>query len=655
MSIQLLDVVLYSHRGQRRILNLRPGEVNIITGASKTGKSALVEIVDYCFGSSECKVPEGIIRRAVGWFGVRLKISEGQAFIARQCPASHARSSEACFVDVGAQVDIPESTTLRQTTNTQGLVSLLSGWSGIRDNIHQPESGQTRTPLIATVRHALDLCLQAQDEVARKTQLFHAPEEDPRRQAHRFQALQDALPYFLGAVNDDFVRKNEELRRLRDELRSCDRRIAELNALRGDGSSRAAALLAQARDAGLTDVGDLSQWEDIIGALKDLARTPLASVPIDVPDGAEHARLSTLRSQLLEQQRRLRADIDAARAFEDDGKGFSREASEQQARLKSIGIFEGTTRGRQCPLCAHELDETTGLPSAEDIRGELSRVSSRLVSVSRTTPQVEKALAELEQRLAEVQRRLATNRSEMEAVRAASDRLSQVQDDASQKAHVLGRISIYLESLPDLPDTTALLSKTERLRNQCAALEEELSADNVRERLDSIVSRLGEQMTNWARQLHLEHSTSPLRLDLKKLTVVADTRQGPVPMDRMGSGENWVGYHLIAHLALHDWFTMQMRPVPRFLLLDQPSQVYFPPEKDLDETGAVKNDDDRRALLRMFAVVFEVVKALTPEFQVIITEHADLADSDYQRSVVERWRGGLKLVPDDWASVSEPR
>src|ERR1022692_4436762 len=100
MSIQVLDIVLYSHDGQRRILSLHPGRVNIITGASKTGKSALVEIVDYCFGSSECKVPAGIIRRAIGWFGLRLKIGEGQAFIARQCPGERAKSSEACFVDV---------------------------------------------------------------------------------------------------------------------------------------------------------------------------------------------------------------------------------------------------------------------------------------------------------------------------------------------------------------------------------------------------------------------------------------------------------------------------------------------------------------------------------------------------------------------------
>lgn len=653
MSIQLLDIVLYGHAGQRRILSLRPGRVNIITGASKTGKSALVEIVDYCFGSSECKVPEGIIRRAISWFGLRLQIGGGQAFVARQCPSERARSSEACFVDVSSEVDLPELAALRQTTNTRGLVALLSGWSGIGDNFHQPQPGQTRTPLIATVRHALDLCLQAQDEIARKTQLFHSPEEDPRRNAHRFQALQDALPYFLGAVDDDFVRKSAELRRLREELRGCERRLAELTALQGEGSSKAAGLLAQARDVGLTSVGDLSQWEDVIAALKGIAATPLAAVTVDLPDGAEHSRLSAQRSQLLEQQRRLRAEIEAARTFDEVEKGFSHEASEQKARLRTIGIFEGMTPARHCPLCAHELDAQPAAPAAADVQAELMKVSTRLASVSRTAPQVEKAIGELEQRLAEVQRALAKNRSEMEAVRAASDRLSQIQDDGTKRAHIVGRISIYLESLPDVPDTKALAERAEGLRRQCMALEEELSADHVRDRLDSIVSLLGEKMTAWARRLELEHSTSPLRLDLKKLTVVADTRQGPVPMERMGSGENWVGYHLISHLALHDWFTMQMRPVPRFLLLDQPSQVYFPPEKDVDGSGVVQNDDDRRALLRMFALIFGVVKALVPEFQVIITEHADLADADYQEAVVERWRGGLKLVPDAWAANNE--
>jgi hypothetical protein len=205
-----------------------------------------------------------------------------------------------------------------------------------------------------------------------------------------------------------------------------------------------------------------------------------------------------------------------------------------------------------------------------------------------------------------------------------------------------------LESLPALPDTKALEERAQRLREQSAALEEELSDERVRERIDSITSILGRRMTDWARDLDLEHSKFPLRLDLRKLTIVADTADGPLPMDRMGSGENWVGYHLIAHLALHEWFSQRGRPVPRFLFLDQPSQVYFPPEKDVDGSMTMVEEDDRKAVVRMFQFVFKVVNELTPGFQVVITEHADIQEDWYQSAIVERWRGGAKLVPEEW-------
>ncbi|WP_432185745.1 DUF3732 domain-containing protein, partial [Streptomyces tendae] len=41
----------------------------------------------------------------------------------------------------------------------------------------------------------------------------------------------------------------------------------------------------------------------------------------------------------------------------------------------------------------------------------------------------------------------------------------------------------------------------------------------------------------------------------------------------MGSGENWVGCHVNVHLALHHCSSPQGRPVPRLLMLDQPTQI----------------------------------------------------------------------------------
>jgi hypothetical protein len=240
----------------------------------------------------------------------------------------------------------------------------------------------------------------------------------------------------------------------------------------------------------------------------------------------------------------------------------------------------------------------------------------------------------------------------MEAVRTANDRLAQVQDEASRRAHILGRVALYLESLPELPDSKALEVKAADLRAQCAAIETELSDERIQERIESITSILGRQLTDWAVHLQLEHSKFPLRLDLRRLTIVADTADGPVPMQKMGSGQNWVGYHLIAHLALHRWFAERRRPVPRFLFLDQPSQAYFPAERDVDGSMALVSEDDRLAVSRMLQLVFQVVAATessaSPGMQVIITEHADINEDWFQGAVAERWRHGKKLVPEDW-------
>ena len=60
------------------------------------------------------------------------------------------------------------------------------------------------------------------------------------------------------------------------------------------------------------------------------------------------------------------------------------------------------------------------------------------------------------------------------------------------------------------------------------------------------------------------------------------------------------------------------------------------------------SEDDREALSRMFRFVFDVVNKIAPEFQVVMMEHADINEGSYQEAIVERWRKGLKLVPDDW-------
>jgi hypothetical protein len=78
------------------------------------------------------------------------------------------------------------------------------------------------------------------------------------------------------------------------------------------------------------------------------------------------------------------------------------------------------------------------------------------------------------------------------------------------------------------------------LEEEIATLEESLSGDQAQGRLDSSLARLSSVMSEHARALGLEHSEHPIRLDLRRLTVVADLPSGPVPLSdpssRVGAG-----------------------------------------------------------------------------------------------------------------------
>lgn len=643
--IQIRAVVTYSHDGRQRVVSFEPGRVNIISGDSRTGKSAVLGIIEYCFGASEIDVPEGKVRRNVAWFGMHLQTRRGQAFVARRLPHGDGKSSEEVYVLTDTEVAIPPASTLRQTTNREGLRSLLGSWVGLSDYLHEPPPGQTRAPLAATISHALTFCLQSQNEIAQRRHLFHGSSD-------RFiaQAIKDTLPFFLGAVSDDYVAQKQELKRVRAEIRQIDRRLAEADAIRGDGVSRADTLLAEARAIGLSSLDDSAGWNEKIDTLRTIQSTPVPSAAAEVDEAAEFRRLSTVRSELVEEQRVLQSTLERARSFEGNSRGYSAEASEHAARLNAVTVFEHEAPGNSCPLCLQTLPDASQVASVGDLRAAQNYIGERSGAMDSATPRIATAIQDVETKLANVLRRIDDNRVMLTAVKRANHRLQLATDIEARRAMVLGRISLYVENIPQTADVSELQVRVQELRTRESQLDEAVSADTIQAKVESCLSNVNRHLSSYAKQIDLEFSDSPLRLDPRALTIVADTPERPVPMREIGSGENHVGYHIVAHLALHTWFSNRGRPVPAFLLLDQLSQAHFSPDAVPGE--GVKQEEidaDRKAVKRLFELILDVVDSLKGTFQVIITDHPDFSDdARFQDAVRERWRDGLKLVPEDW-------
>ena len=115
MTLQIRSISIYSREGERRDVTFELGAFNIVTGASKTGKSALLDIVDYCWGRAECTIAEGEIRKAVSWFAVYLDNDGEGILIARKNPGPADRASDEIYFARGVEA-LPDGTTLFQKT-----------------------------------------------------------------------------------------------------------------------------------------------------------------------------------------------------------------------------------------------------------------------------------------------------------------------------------------------------------------------------------------------------------------------------------------------------------------------------------------------------------------------------------------------------------
>lgn len=644
MILQIRAISVYSRDGERRDVTFKLGSLNIVTGASKTGKSALLDIVDYCWGRGECTVAEGEIRRGVSWFAVHLDNSGEGILLARRNPGPAGKASDEIFFSRGIEELPDDPSGFHKNITADGLKSQLSLILGISENIHIPDEGATRDPLEASSRHAIILCLQAQDEIANRRLLFHRQGESSYVQ----QAIRDSMPYFLGAVDEDHFLALKRYQDARSRLRRLEREFTDVETIASGASGAARSLYQEARRAGLIPNNpEPSDAEGTLALLRNAAIPQLTLFSsIDDPE-ADLAALDDRRRALLGQLQDLREEIvDIQRLTREAGE-FETEAREQEARLASIGLISSDEAGNphSCPLCDSQL--ATPIPTVEQIRASLVQLQTQLMSVRRDVPRLQERLAGLEGQRADLSGLLRSVQADIGKRIEDNERLRLEQHQFAEQARVAGRIAYYLENTSAAAPNSDLPRQIERLRAEIEALQRRIDDDATQERLVNALNLVGRDLTAFASALSLEHSKNPLRLDLKHLTVVADTDDGPLSLFQMGSGENWVGYHVAAHLSLHSLFRRRHRPVPSFLMLDQPSQAHYPPERDQDGKIDGLGDEDQAAVHQLYGLLRSYTESV-PQMQVIVTDHVELLDDWFRAAIIERWRDGIALIPTDW-------
>ncbi len=327
------------------------------------------------------------------------------------------------------------------------------------------------------------------------------------------------------------------------------------------------------------------------------------------------------------------------------------ELAEQHARLASIGLVPDGQVDARCAMCDQALGDDRSSERAA-IERTLGRAERRLSLAHRDRPRIEQARAALLDRQRALRDEIRDTDRALDALSSQDEVVMRARDAVNVQSYVRGRIAQYLDGTEDTGDTEieALRAEVRGAEQVVGELADDLDVDELRSRTTSLLRNVSRQMTTWAQELELEHSQDGAHIDLDRLTIVADTPDGPAYMDRgeIGSGMNWVGCHLTAYLALQRFFIEHARPVPAFIVLDQPSQAFFPRDREAGGDLSELTDTDRENTRRLYELTHRVVEQMGGGLQVIALDHADFEDDWFAESVVERWRDGEALIPGTW-------
>lgn len=637
---QIAAIYVYSHDGRRLELPFDLSAVNILVGVSYSGKSALVEVIDYCLGASKCLIP-GVVRRAASWVGVLWRRDKSDILVCRRVPPPTIQSNEEVFFAVGSPVEVPAT-----AENLAGNTNRDGGLRQFEQALQMGQvTGETMTEREGTrvsFRQAVPYLLQSDDVIINKTTLLRGTNDEARI------SIADALPYFLGAVDESTARAETKLRQLRAQRERESRRVEAAGRVTDRDRDRSLSLLTEAAQLRMIAKLPTEPSPDVLTTL--LQRVAgWASVPSAAVEADQLQSLNGTERQLRQQYAITSRQLEAANAMIESAAGFTDTVTRQRQRLDVVGLFRAGAERDTCPVCAAPVVERT--PPLSAIEAALQRLDTELAEVGQDRPKVDGYARQLSDDLVRIGQELESVRGRIAAVVSESEETKERFNLDERRLRVAGRVSFYLE---DREASAAAVDRTqlERLDRQIRELEAVADQEAKAERIEALQSQVSTHATNILKDLPFDadYRDCQIAFNVRNLGIRFVLGPAVMQMREVGGDESYLSGHVATLLALHRVFADGSRPVPGVLVFDQLSRPFFPADQFQGEVEV--RGDDRTDLKRYFDAVFAEVEA-RKTLQVIVLEHAYFADDPrYRNAVKQRWTNESKLIPADWPRVA---
>lgn len=658
MKLQILKLILWPKNGLRyRDVTFTPGVVNVISGSSKAGKSAVIPIIDYCLASEKCAIPVGTIRNTCAWFGLLVDTDEGLKLLCRPEPGKQ-KSTDDMYILEGDELAVPERIP-GKNSNRESVKDILNRLSGL-PNMGFGEDVRYGFKSRPSFRDLMAFTFQPQNIVANPDVLFYKADTTGHR-----EKLKDIFPFILGAVTSQTLIASweiKDLERQQKQLQSELKTLADASArLRGEARS----WYYQAREYGLVPVDSVlsDDWVVAVQQLSSIlekssrdATPKFEAIQVSIATIGELKKREDVIAanlysgrQKLNELTRIQGDADAYLA----ALGTMKERLSLSTWLK--GLVNSDKGGKTNVLGSTALSASAELEVLCDALKQVEALAQETPAVS----------ASVESELVRLRNAVRTDAEELDAIKAEIKAIEALDAEAKGQAlrqsdidRFLGRLQEAVRNYQAAQHDDSLAKRLKDVEERLAKLAPTVSVDQVRERTRKILNALSDQCAKITPALDAEWKDARIGLSITDLTIKVRHEGRDDYLWEIGSGANWLAYHVAMLLALQKLFMSKKtveHPVPHFLIFDQPSQVYFPVKRaaKTDEEHEL-NDEDRVAVRKVFSALASAVNSSGGRLQIIVLDHADGGVWGGIPGVVltEEWRE-KKLVPP-WFEVSAP-
>lgn len=649
MHFQILKLILWSKAGHEpRILAFEPGMANVISGASKTGKSAVIPIIDYCLASGKCSIPVGTIREACSWFGILVQTIEGQKLLARKEPGDAKQSGDMMLLE-GEILEVPSETPVKNRT-ADSVKRDLDRLAALSNLDLEPE-GVSGYQSRVSFRDLTAFMFQPQYIVANPAVLFFNADTNEHR-----EKLKAIFPYVVGALNAEMLAAKWEIDRQQRILRRKEGELAATKSSVNAWQTEALGWIRQAVELGLigSSVELPSDWPEILDLLRATSQSNsrLAQPSIDSIE-------ATLRQleRLREDERRMAADLAERRQrlneiqrLIESSDTYGSAIRIQRERLDVSSWLGRRAEAADDPIVAvggggrQKLDALQQALSGIEI--QLRSQPSLSDSFDRERLRLRASVEDGTAKLGEIRQAMILLERRSEEVRAETFRSDRIE-------RFLGRLEQALTLYENTGEDSNLTHEIAAAKDAIALLRRVYSEGHVRLKTTSALRIIQNYASAIIPGLDAEWPDAPIELSIDDLTIKVVQRDRSDYLWEIGSGANWLAYHVAITLALQRYFLEDVaHPVPALLIYDQPSQVYFPRGFEGDHVSAAgrTRDQDIIAIRSVFKIVGDEVVRAKGRLQVIILDHAgpDVWGEIEGVTLADEWRGDKKLVPLGW-------